>query len=283
MTSTRHLLAVLALILGVVLGVVPPSAPAQEPADVTAPISDTAPPSNTPAPSASEIQNIINSFAAKEAEFKRARDNYTYHQSIKVQELDDDGAPMDRQYVVESDIVFSPGGTRTERVTYAPLNTLRRLSLTPEDERDFRNLVAFILTTEDLPKYNVRYQGRQHIDELDTYVFRVSPKTIEKGERYFDGVIWVDDRDYQIVKSYGKAVPDKLSGPNQNRAARFETYREQIDGKYWFPTWSGANESLPGPNPVRFRVVVKYDNYKQFKSDTNITYGDEVDTPPVKQ
>ena len=238
-----------------------------------------------PAPSASEIQKIIEAFAAKEAEFKRARDNYTYHQSIKVQEIDDEGQPMDRMHIVESDIIFTPKGTRTEKVTYAPMSTLRRISLSPEDERDFRNLVAFVLTTEDLPKYNVRYQGRQRVDELDTYVFRVGPKTIEKGERYFDGIVWVDEQDLQIVKSYGKTVPEVLSGPNQNRTPRYETYRELIDGKYWFPTWTGADETIQFPgNPVRIRIVVKYENYKQFKSEVNITYGEEAPaTPPAKK
>jgi hypothetical protein len=232
-------------------------------------------------PTAADIQKIITSFAAKESEFKIARDNYTYHQSIKVQEMDDDGQPMNREYVVESDIIFTPSGSRTEKVTYAPLNTLRRIQISPEDERDFKNLVAFVLTTEDLPKYNVKYQGRQRVDELDTYVFRVGPKTIEKGERYFDGIVWVDDRDLQIVKSYGKTVPEILTGDKQNRTPRYETYREQIDGKYWFPTWTGADETIQFPgNPVHIRIVVKYDNYKQFKSDVNITYGDEVGTPP---
>lgn len=273
-----HFFAQLMIVGTLTLGALPLRA--QEPAGEPAPAKPTA----KPAPSATEIQKIIETFAAKEAEFKKARDNYTYHQSIKVQEIDDEGQAMDRQHVVESDIIFTPKGTRTERVTYAPLSTLRRISLSPEDERDFRSLVAFVLTTDDLPKYNVRYQGRQKVDELDTYVFRVGPKVIEKGERYFDGIVWVDDRDLQIVKSYGKTVPEVLSGPNQNRTPRYETYREQIDGKYWFPTWTGADETIQFPgNPVRIRIVVKYDNYKQFKSDVNITYGEEVPDSPAQK
>src|SRR5581483_7631048 len=99
-------------------------------------------------------------------------------------------------------------------------------------------------------------------------------------ERYFEGLVWVDDRDYQIVKTYGKPVPD-IRGKNENLFPRFETYREQIDGKYWFPTWTGADDTLYfSSGPQRIRIIVKYENYKQFKSQSTITYGGEADQPP---
>lgn len=230
-----------------------------------------------------EIQEIIRKFAAKESEFRRARDNYTYHQIVKVQELSPEGVPGGT-YHVESDIIFTPGGARVEKVTYAPPSTLRRIGITPEDERDLKSIQPFVLTTEDLPKYNIQYQGRQKVDELSTLVFRVGPKQLVKGERYFEGLVWVDDRDFQIVKTYGKAVPDIRRGGYENLAPRFETYREQIDGKYWFPTWTGADDTLYFSNgPQRIRMIVRYENYKQFKTDTVITYGDEAETPPQVQ
>ena len=226
-----------------------------------------------------DMQEVIRRFAEKESEFRRARDNYTYRQIVKVQELSPDGEPGGT-YQIESDVVFTPQGTRTEKVVYAPLATLRRIGITPEDERDLKSIQPFVLTTEDLPKYNVQYQGRQKVDELDTLVFRVGPKELKPGERYFEGMIWVDDRDYQIVKTYGKAVPDRR-GKNENLAPRFETYRQQIDGKYWFPTWTGADDTLYFANgPQRIRMLVRYENYKQFKTQTTITYGDEAEQPP---
>jgi hypothetical protein len=166
-------------------------------------------------------------------------------------------------------------------VVYAPLSTLRHFSISPEDERDLRSIQPFVLTTDDLPKYDVAYQGRQKVDELTTFVFRIRPKTMEKGERYFEGMVWVDDQDLQIVKSFGKAVPDIRAGKNENLFPRFETYRELIDGKYWFPTWTGADDTLHfSSGPQRIRMIVRYENYKQFKSETKIIYGDEATTPP---
>ena len=225
-----------------------------------------------------DIQAIIRRFAAKEKEFQTARENYTYRQIVKVQELSEDGE-VRGTFHVEEDIIFTPDGKRIEKVAYAPLSTLRAISISPEDQRDLRNVQPFVLTTDDLHKYDIKYMGRQNVDELSTYVFMVSPKRIVKGQRYFQGQIWVDDRDLQIVKTYGKAVPDIRKKGQENLFPRFETYREQIDGKYWFPTWTGADDTLHfSRGPQRIRMIVRYEDYKQFRSTITVTYGDEV--PP---
>jgi hypothetical protein len=239
----------------------------------------TAPPDSVTAP-APDIPDVIRRFAAKEEEFRKARDNYTYRQIVKVMELSEDG-DVGGTYQIDADIIFTPQGTRTEKVVFAPMPTLRHISMSPEDERDLKSIQPFVLTTADIPKYNIKYQGRQKVDEISTYVFNVSPKTLEKGERYFEGMIWVDDRDYQIVKTYGKAVPDIRKGGQENLFPRFETYRTQVDGKYWFPTWTGADDTLYfASGPQRIRMIVRYEDYKQFKSTTTITYGSEADKPP---
>ena len=247
----------------------PPGAEAAAAEAVTDASSET----NTP-----DIQEIIRRFAAKEKEFQLARENYTYRQIVKVQSLSPEGT-VTGTYHIEEDVIFTSEGKRIEKVVYAPLSTLRTISISPEDERDLRSVQPFVLTTDDLHKYDIQYQGRQRVDELDTYVFMVTPKRIEKGERYFQGQIWVDDRDLQIVKTYGKAVPDIRKKGQENLFPRFETYREQIDGKYWFPTWTGADDTLHfSSGAQRIRMIVRYENYKQFRSTVTVTYGDEV--PP---
>jgi len=225
----------------------------------------------------SQIQDIITKFAAKEAEFARARENYTYRQTSRVQEIDPGGAPMGKEEMV-ADIIFDNDGKRTERVVRAPVNTLTRILMTPEDEADLRNVQPFVLTTKEVPKYDIQYLGKQKADEIPCYVFAVKPKKMEKGQRYFQGQIWVDDRDLQIVKSYGRGV-GIVKGDNQ--FAKFETYREQIDGKYWFPTYTRADDVLNfQTGPQRIKMLVKYENYKQFKSDVNIQFGGEAHPTP---
>lgn len=226
-------------------------------------------------PTEAEINNIIRSFAAKEAEFAVARANYTYRQNVRIQEYDEGGAPGGK-YELVSDIIFSP--KRTERIVRAPMVTLRNITLTPEDEQDLRDVQPFVLTSQDIDLYHVRYLGKQNADEIPCHVFAVKPKKMEAGKRYFSGQIWVDDRDQQIVKSYGRGVGLRKKGYD-NQFPKFETYREQVDGKYWFPTYTTAKDTLNFDNgmQVPIRMTVKYEDYKQFKSDTSITFGDDVD------
>jgi len=220
-------------------------------------------------------EEVIRRFAAKESEFRKARESYTYRQSVKMEELDARGGVQGKWEIV-SDIVFGPDKKRDEKVIYAPVNTLH-LILTPQDEQDLRSVQPFVLTTEDIGKYDVRYIGKQKVDEVDCYQFTVKPKQMLKGERYFEGDIWVDDRDLQIVKTYGKGV-GLLKRNEDNQFPRFETYREQIDGKYWFPTYTRANDTLHfKDSSQRIRMVVKYENYKRFGADSSITFGDVVD------
>lgn len=230
-----------------------------------------------------QIQEIIEKFAAKEAEFARARENYTYRQTAKIQELDEAGQVRGRHEMI-SDIIFSPDGKRTERVVYAPVSTLRNLILTPEDEQDLRNVQPFVLTTSELPKYDIRYIGKQKADEIPCFVFAVKPKKLEPGQRYFEGQIWVDDRDLQIVKSYGRGI-GLLKKGSDNQFPKFETYRQQIDGKYWFPTYTRADDVLHFESGLnqRLRMIVKYEDYKQFKSDVDIKYGDTVQSGDTKK
>jgi hypothetical protein len=233
-----------------------------------------------PDPSPAQIDDIIAKFAAKEADFAKARGNYTYRQDARVMSVDEGGGVTGKWEEV-SDIVFTQDGKRTERVVRAPMSTLTAFMLDPGDIQDLRDVQPFVLTTAELPKYYIRYLGREQVDEIGTYVFAVKPKKLESGQRYFEGEVWVDDHDLQIVKSYGRGVGIKKG---DFQYPKFETYREQIDGKYWFPTYTLANATLHfKENDQRMRMNVKYEDYKQFKSDTVIKYGDAEDpakTPP---
>src|SRR5665213_46443 len=236
-----------------------------------------------PEPSSSQIDDMIQKFAAKETDFSKARENYTYRQTARIQELDDSGNITGRWETV-SDIVFSPDGKRTERVVRSPVPTLQNITLTPEDLEDMRSVQPFVLTTPDLPKYLIRYLGHQNVDEIGCYVFAVKPVKIEGNQRYFSGEVWVDDRDLQIVKTYGRGVGN-ASRKGDNQFPKFETYREQIDGKYWFPTYTVANDTLHFKSgDQRIRQTIRYQDYKQFGAETKITFGDAVkdDSKPTQ-
>jgi len=230
-------------------------------------------------------QEVIQRFAAKEKEFSVAREQYTWTQTVRVQTLE--GHTVDGEYVQVADVLFDERGQRIVNVKYAPQNTLTRLTMTQEDFEDIEKRMPFTMTSDDLPFYDVRYVGQQQEDELNCYVFELSPKKMEKGKRYFEGRIWVDDRDFQIVKTYGKNVPDVVQRKRgqENLFPRFTTWREQIDGKYWFPTYTKVDDELHFEmGDVHIRQIVKYENYKRFGSKTRIFYeGEELPNDSKKK
>ena len=222
---------------------------------------------------------IIRRFSANESQFRTERGNYTYTQSVLVEASLADGSQSGR-YEMNSDIVFTPEGKRYEKVTYAPQSTLKVIQLTPQDMKDLESIQPFVLTSEDLSKYDVKYDGKERIDALDTYRFNVGPRKIEKDQRYFQGTIWVDDHDFAIVKSDGKAVPDIIEKGRENRFPRFVTYRENIEANYWFPTYTRADDTLHFDNgDIRVRMTVRYRNYKRFGSTVRIGPSTAIDTP----
>lgn len=231
-------------------------------------------------PSGISAEQVIQRFAAKEAQFKAAREHYTYNQEVKIQTLE--GDTVDGEYKQNIEITFDDKGRRLEKVLYAPAPTLTRVQMTREDIDDIEKRLPFVLTTEDLADYQINYVGQQKVDELDTYVFDVAPKKIEKNRRYFQGRIFVDQQDMQIVLTDGKNVPEIRKKSEENLFPSFVTYREQVDGKYWFPTYTKAEDDLHfSGGDVHIREIVKYTNYKRFGSDVRIIYdGQEVKSAP---
>jgi hypothetical protein len=231
-------------------------------------------------PTGITVDAIIQQFAAKEKQFKVAREQYTYTQDVKVQTVD--GDTVDGEYHQVADVLFDDKGHRIEQVTFAPQSSLERVTMTQSDFDDIRNRLPFVLTSDDIGKYQILYVGKQREDELGTYVFDIAPKEIEKGERYFQGRIWVDDHDYQIVKTYGETVPQvhNFKHPEkENLSPKYTTWRQQIDGKYWFPTYTYAEDTLhfAGNDDVKMRYVVRYKNYKQYGAKSKIIYqGQEI-------
>ena len=214
-----------------------------------------------------EPEEIIKRFAAKEAEFKEVWEKYTYTQRILFQVLSLDGEVREEQEM-RVEVYFTSDGEKMTR-TLEERGQLRSVRVSKEDLEDAIYRQPFVLTTEDLPHYRIEYRGERLVDELYTYIFDVEPREIKKGQRYFKGRIWVDDIDFQIVMTQGKVVPDY----SDNKFPKFETVREQIDGDYWFPTWTEADDVLRfGRRQVRVRELITYQDFRKFEVNTSIQY-----------
>ncbi|SRR6266536_1676327 len=211
--------------------------------------------------SEAQIDNIVRTFTAKETEFRRALNQYAFKRDALIQEIGMGGQVVGEYHRV-SDFTFDDRGNRFEKIGFFPMATLQSVSITNEDLEDLGGVNPFALEAAKIPQYNFKYVGKERIDELDLYVFDVAPRVMPKksSDRFFVGRIWVDDRDLQIVKAKGKAGPETKT----NKFPVVETYREQIDGKYWFPTYVYADDDLvfDNGNDVRIRMRVKYSDYK---------------------
>jgi len=238
-------------------------------------------------------QQVIEKFAARESVFAKARENYAFRQTVKIDTIEEDSNRVDGEYQQVTDITFANDGRREEHVVFAPQNSLQRIMMSPTDFDEIEHRLPFILTTEDLPKYDVTYLGKQHVDDLDTYVFDAGPKVIEKGKHYFKGKVWVDAEDLQIVLVNGMTVPQDTRRGHEDLQPPFTTYYEQVDGEYWFPTYTKAEGELHFAaqngalsQDVHIRSVVKYTDYKRFRSTSTITFNGQTvqeATPDTKK
>ncbi|HEX8686276.1 MAG TPA: hypothetical protein VF736_04430 [Pyrinomonadaceae bacterium] len=258
-------------------------------------------PASAPSPSVvnrsgapEDVERIIRAFTRKETEFRSALNQYGFRRDAVIQTIAW-GGQISGEYHRVSRFVFDDSGNRYEKILQFPIPTMTEIQITAEDLEDLGGVQSFALESSKIGEYDFSYAGKEKIDELDTYVFDVTPKILGDArrlaalkksklpERYFQGRIWVDDRDLQIVKAKGKGVPEF-----EQRFPTFETYREQVDGKYWFPTYTYADDELTfkGGQSVHLRMRIRFTDFERLRGRaTVIEQGDEVkkdDAPPAK-
>ncbi|HWS54885.1 MAG TPA: hypothetical protein VN228_12190 [Pyrinomonadaceae bacterium] len=225
-----------------------------------------------------DVDRIIRDFTAREAEFRRALSEYAFKRDAVVQSIAF-GGQISGEYHRVSRFLIDEQGNRMEKIIFFPIPTLSAITLSPEDLEGFGGINAFALEASKLGEYDLAYVGKERVDEIDTHVFDVTPKLLSDQRRlkelkkakkvgtHFQGRIWVDDRDHQIVKARGKQVPEF-----DQRFPVFETYREQIDGKYWFPTYVYADDELVFKNgsTVRMRMRIKFEEYEHLRGRVRV-------------
>ena len=234
-------------------------------------------------PTTTTVAEIIQKMGRQESAFAAARNEYTFRQDVKFNTLSDDTGRPDGEYHQVTNISFDDAGKREERVVFAPQNTIGRVIMTENDFKDIEKRLPFILTTPELPDYDLTYLGKQHVDELDTYVFDCKPRQLLKNHRYFQGKVWVDQADNEIVLINGITVPQDTRPGHEDLSPPYTTYYEQIDGTYWFPVYTKSEGTLHFParhgalsQDVHVRTIVRYTDYKRFHTNVTIHYNGEV-------
>lgn len=218
---------------------------------------------------------LLKKIAARETDNARARENYTYRQSVTIQEFDDRGT-ITGEYREVRDVTFSPNRVRYEQVVERPRSTLTRIKLTAEDFADIRNIQPLFMTADQVSLYEGKYKGEETVDGLNCFVEYVQPRQILSTQRFFDGTLWVRESDLAVIRSEGQAVPQIETLKQQNLFPHFTTIRREIDSKWLFPQESYADDTLYFRDwPQRIRIVIRYLNYKRFGAESTITFGGE--------
>lgn len=213
-------------------------------------------------------RNLAKLVAQRESATEAERSEYTYRQTVIVEELDDRGA-IRGTYREVRDVIFSPTHDRTEVFVGKPENRLRSLRLTDEDFSDIRTIQPLALTEDTLWNYEVKFKGSEQMEDRDCWVLQVRPRQILQGQRFFDGLLWVDKTGYDVVRLEGQAVPQVQNMKSENLFPRFTTIRKPIDGKHWFPTYTFADDTLQFRNgPLRERLRISYTDYKRFSTES---------------
>lgn len=218
--------------------------------------------------------DLMRSIAHREDETVAERGNYAYRQTVRLSEMSNSGAEAGR-YTETRDIIFSPERERTEKVIGVPFENLKNLRLTDEDFRDLRDIQPFVLREESLRNYDKKFRGDELMDNVDCWVVEIRPRQILQDQRFFEGLLWASKKDFSIVRTEGRAVPQIYSTHQENLFPRFTTIRHPVNGGFWFPAVTYADDTLPFHNgPMRIKLVIHYTNYQKFGSSSIVTFDD---------
>lgn len=220
--------------------------------------------------------DLARRIAERETATEKARGQYTYRQALTVEEFDARGR-KGGIYTETREVIFSPGGERAEKFVKGPANHLKLLVMSAEDFADLRDIQPALFTLESLGHYQTRARGEETVDGVECWVLELKPKRLLYGQRFFEGLVWADQRDFSIVRMHGQAVPPvvrtRQGQREENLFPRFTTLRTKTAEGYWFPVRTHADDELPfRTGPLRMRLDVRYDNYQRFGAESTIRF-----------
>ncbi len=216
--------------------------------------------------------DLLRRMLDRETATQAERDHYSYRQTVLVEELSNNGAKRG-EYREKREVIFTPGGERHESAIGKPFHGLDRLRMTEEDFADIRNIQPFLFTRDQMFLYEVKFRGEESVGEHACWVMEVKPRQLLQGQRLFEGMVWVLQSDYSVLRMEGRAVPQVFRRKEENLFPRFVTVRKLVDGKYWFPHRTAGDEVLPFRNgPLRMRLQIDYADYKRFGAESSIRF-----------
>jgi hypothetical protein len=211
----------------------------------------------------SKPEEILRTVADNGRKIYEALRGYSYYAELTLQTVSQ-ADTITGEYYRFSQVSYDRDGNRQERV-FEEKNKLPEYAyIGTNSANNLTRVYRFIITPETLTQYEFNYIGREKVDELNTFVFDVSPRVklpdpAKSSERYLKGRVWIDDQDLQVVKVVGNAVPEQ----GDHRTPKFETYFQNHD-EYWFPAFTSADDEVRvGRRVTRVMVKVRFTGYKK--------------------
>lgn len=225
-----------------------------------------------PGQTAAPPRDLVRQVAAQGSLFEKELGNYTYRQTFQLFELDQKGLTRGH-YKETRDVLFTPAGERTEEFVWGPVNALLYMRLTDEDFRDLRDVQPFVLNEDNLWNYETTYKGIEPVDGEACYVYRLKPRQVLDGQRLLDGMMWVSREHLQVVRVAGQPVPQIYRESGDNLFPHFTTIYRPVDGKFWFPVKTVADDTLGFRSGLqKVRYMIDFENYKRFTADSSIQF-----------
>lgn len=211
------------------------------------------------------LEEIVEKFTQKELEYATAHALYRYTLTIRVQELDDEGDVVG-EFEQEGTVEFGRRGQRTLLLTSNPRTDLVHLNISRIALEELSRIPLFLLRPEEKEKYDITYLTSERVDEVITYLFRIRPKGIPRSfENLFEGVVWVDSEQFDIVRAQGRLRPAHRNGPLGRYFQRMEIYRQPVDD-FLFPTYVRSDDiirAVGGEGTLRARLIVRFKDHKR--------------------
>lgn len=138
----------------------------------------------------------------------------------------------------------------------------------------------------DRAHYDFHYVRREFLGEVRTLVFEVTPKK-NAGSGLFQGQIWVEDQDYNIVRLNGTYVPR----PKNAFYFHMDSWRLNLVPGYWIPSYIYSEEgdfSYGSRDKLAFKAQSRIWGYAVMKNSrddelTDLTVEDVKDVSPNAQ
>lgn len=225
-----------------------------------------------PGQTAAPPRDLVRQVAAQGSLFEKELGHYTYRQTFQFFELDQKGLTRGH-YKETRDVLFTPAGERTEEFVWGPVNALLYMRLTDEDFRDLRDVQPFVLNEDNLWNYETEYKGIESVDGEACYVYRLKPRQVLDGQRLLDGMMWVSREHLQVVRVAGQPVPQIYRESGDNLFPHFTTIYRPVDGKFWFPVKTVADDTLGFRSGLqKIRYMIDFENYKRFSAESSIQF-----------